>query len=253
MSHFSTIKTQLKESKPLIKALNQLGYVINQEEKFVKGYKGQFTAVDISMDLPNNTKVGFKWDNNSNSYELVTDLDLWKFDLPVERFISKVTQMYAYHTIISKSEDDGYQIVEQKNKNDGSIELVLTKWESQPLDINSKSKLDNINEIRELTGFEPVLGGGLTEKAIWVDESRCIGCRYCAHVATNTFIVDEDYGRSRAIRQDGDNLETLEEAIDTCPVDCIHWVKFEDLEDLENSLDRDMFQSLGKLPRMNKH
>ena len=130
MSHFSTIKTQLKEAKPLIKALNQLGYVINQEEKFVKGYKGQFTAVDISMDLPSNTKVGFKWDTNSNAYELVTDLDLWKFDLPVERFISKITQMYAYNTIIAKSEEDGYQIVEQKNQNDGSIELVLTKWES---------------------------------------------------------------------------------------------------------------------------
>ena len=130
MSHFSKIKTQLKEAEPLIKALNQLGYIINQEEKFVKGYKGQFTAVDISMDLPSDTKVGFKWDNNSNSYELVTDLDLWKFDLPVERFICKVTQMYAYQTIISKTKEDGYQIVEEKNTNDGSIELVLTKWDN---------------------------------------------------------------------------------------------------------------------------
>ena len=130
MSHFSTIKTELKQAKPLIKALNQLGYEIDQEKKFVKGYKGKFTAVDISMDLPGETKVGFKWDNNSNSYELVTDLDLWKFNLPVERFISKVTQMYAYQTIISKTVEDGYQIVEEKNQNDGSIELVLTKWES---------------------------------------------------------------------------------------------------------------------------
>ena len=130
MSHFSTIKTQLKDAEPLIKALNNLGYTINQEEKFVKGYKGKFTAVDISMDLPGDTKVGFKWDNNSNAYELVTDLDLWKFELPVERFISKVTQMYAYETIISKTKEDGYQIVEQKNNhNDGSIELVLTKWD----------------------------------------------------------------------------------------------------------------------------
>ena len=130
MSHFSTIKTQLKDAKPLIKALTNLGYIINQEEKFVKGYKGKFTAVDISMNLPNNTKVGFKWDNTSNSYELVTDLDLWKFDLPVERFISKVTQMYAYETIISKTKEDGYQVVEQKNQNEGSIELVLTKWDN---------------------------------------------------------------------------------------------------------------------------
>ncbi len=130
MSHFSTIKTQLKEAEPLILALNNLGYTINQEEKFVKGYKGKFTPVDISMNLPADTKVGFKWDNTSNSYELVTDLDLWKFELPVERFISKVTQMYAYQTIISKTKEDGYQIVEQNNKNDGSIELVLTKWEN---------------------------------------------------------------------------------------------------------------------------
>ena len=130
MSHFSTIKTQLKEAEPLIKALNNLGYLINQEEKFVKGYKGKFTAVDISMNLPGDTKVGFKWDKTSNSYELVTDLDLWKFEIPVERFISKVTQMYAYETIISKTKEDGYQIVEQKNQNDGSIELVLTKWDN---------------------------------------------------------------------------------------------------------------------------
>ena len=129
MSHFSTIKTQLKDAEPLIKALNNLGYIINQEEKFVKGYRGKFTAVDISMNLSGDTKVGFKWDNNSNAYELVTDLDLWKFELPVERFISKVTQMYAYETIISKTKEDGYQIVEQKNQNDGSIELVLTKWD----------------------------------------------------------------------------------------------------------------------------
>ena len=130
MSHFSTIKTQLKEAEPLIKALNTLGYITNQEEKFVKGYRGKFTAVDISMNLPGETQVGFKWDNNSSTYELVTDLDLWKFELPVERFISKVTQMYAYQTIISKTKEDGYQIVEQKNQNDGSIELVLTKWDN---------------------------------------------------------------------------------------------------------------------------
>ena len=130
MSHFSTIKTQLKKAEPLIKALNNLGYTINQEEKFIKGYRGKYTAVDISMDLPGDTKVGFKWDNNSNAYELVTDLDLWKFEIPVERFISKVTQMYAYETIISKTKEDGYQVVEQKNQNDGSIELVLTKWDN---------------------------------------------------------------------------------------------------------------------------
>ena len=121
------------------------------------------------------------------------------------------------------------------------------------MDTSFESETNIFDVTKEITGYEPVLGGELTEKAVWVDEGRCIGCKYCVHVASNTFIVDEEYGRSRAIRQDGDNLETLQEAIDTCPVDCIHWVKFENLEDLENSLDRNMFQSLGKLPRINKH
>ena len=105
----------------------------------------------------------------------------------------------------------------------------------------------------QISGFEPVLGGELSEKAIWVDEAACIGCQYCVHVATNTFIVDENYGRARVIRQNGDDLEVVQEAMDTCPVDCMHWVDFEDLDRLEASLNRDMFQSLGKLPRVNKH
>ena len=105
----------------------------------------------------------------------------------------------------------------------------------------------------DISGFEPVLGGELREKAVWVDESACIGCQYCVHVASNTFIVDEDLGRARVIRQNGDDLEVVQEAMDTCPVDCMHWVDFEDLDRLEASLNRDMFQSLGKLPRINKY
>ena len=127
------------------------------------------------------------------------------------------------------------------------------------LDIEDEFKNDNIAafheylESNDISGFEPVLGGELREKAIWVDEASCIGCQYCVHVASNTFFVDEDLGRARVLRQNGDNLEVVQEAMDTCPVDCMHWVDFDDLDRLEASINRDMFQSLGKLPRINKH
>ena len=81
------------------------------------------------------------------------------------------------------------------------------------------------------TGLEPSLGGVLREKAVWVEESDCIGCRYCAHVASNTFVVVPETGRCRAVRQDGDSMDRIQEAIDTCPVDCIHWVEFEYRDD----------------------
>jgi len=104
----------------------------------------------------------------------------------------------------------------------------------------------------EPNGKEPCLGGQLLEKAVWVDESICIGCRYCAHVATNTFVIEPNLGRSRAIRQDGDSAELIQEAIGTCPVNCIHWVPFEQLSDLRAQLDALDLQDLGKLPQVSR-
>jgi len=95
------------------------------------------------------------------------------------------------------------------------------------------------------TGLEPLLGGSLRQQAVWVDEAVCIGCRYCAHVACNTFALEPQWGRSRAIRQDGDSTERIQEAIDTCPVDCIHWVAYEALPELEQRLSEQELQPLG--------
>ncbi|HBQ99481.1 MULTISPECIES: ferredoxin [unclassified Roseofilum] len=83
------------------------------------------------------------------------------------------------------------------------------------------------------TGFEPELGGILRQKGVYVDEVTCIGCKHCAHVARNTFYIEDKYGRSRVIQQDGDPEELIQEAIETCPVDCIHWVDYTELKQLE--------------------
>ena len=90
-----------------------------------------------------------------------------------------------------------------------------------------------LRDAPERTGLEPELGGVLRQKGVYVDEVTCIGCKHCAHVARNTFYIEPDYGRSRVIRQDGDSEEIIQEAIDTCPVDCIHWVNYIELKHLE--------------------
>jgi ferredoxin len=83
------------------------------------------------------------------------------------------------------------------------------------------------------SGLEPELGGTLRQRGVYVDEVTCIGCRHCALVARNTFYIEEGHGRSRVFRQDGDAEDVVQEAIDTCPVDCIHWVDYEHLKRLE--------------------
>ncbi|NJN86696.1 MAG: ferredoxin [Leptolyngbyaceae cyanobacterium SL_7_1] len=85
----------------------------------------------------------------------------------------------------------------------------------------------------ERSGLEPELGGVVRQKGVYVDEVTCIGCKHCAHVARNTFYIEPDHGRSRVIRQDGDSEALIQEAIDTCPVDCIHWLDYTELRKQE--------------------
>jgi hypothetical protein len=47
----------------------------------------------------------------------------------VERFLAQLNQRYALHTILSSSSQEGFQVQEQTNHLDGSIELVVTRWE----------------------------------------------------------------------------------------------------------------------------
>ncbi|MEG3849195.1 ferredoxin [Microcoleus sp. herbarium19] len=90
-----------------------------------------------------------------------------------------------------------------------------------------------LRDAPDRSGLEPELGGALRQKGVYVDEITCIGCKHCAHVARNTFYIEPDYGRSRVVRQDGDSEELIAEAIDTCPVNCIHWVDYTELKNLE--------------------
>ena len=130
MSHFSTVKTQLRKKEFLKQALLDLGYVPNEGENLVRGYKGQTVKAEMTVEMSKGADIGFRWNPGSKSYELVTDLDLWKQTIPVERFLAQVTQRYALNTVLDSTAQEGFQVSEQKNNLDGSIELVVTRWDS---------------------------------------------------------------------------------------------------------------------------
>ncbi|KAH9742372.1 3Fe-4S ferredoxin [Citrus sinensis] len=70
-------------------------------------------------------------------------------------------------------------------------------------------------------------------EALFVDENACIGCRECVHHASNTFVMDEATGCARVKVQYGDSDQNIEVSVDSCPVNCIHWVDREELPVLE--------------------
>ena len=130
MSHFSTVKTQLRKKEFLKQALIDLGYVPNEGENLVRGYRGQTVKAQMTVEMGKGADIGVRSNDGSKSYELVTDLDLWKQSIPIERFLAQVTQRYALNTVLDSTAQEGFQVSEQKQNIDGSIELVVTRWDS---------------------------------------------------------------------------------------------------------------------------
>ena len=128
MSHFSTIKTKIKEKPILLEALNLLGHNVNEnQELVVTGSHGHNHPV-VDADICIATDIGFRWCNDTQAYELVTDLQTWSLPTPPARFIDKVTQQYARMMVHDQVKQDGWQVAEEWEMDDNSIELTVTRW-----------------------------------------------------------------------------------------------------------------------------
>ena len=128
MSHFSTIKTELRDRQSLLEALEDLGHGPRQGSLMVRGYRGQTVEAQLAVAQANGADIGFRLNPETGSYELVTDLDLWNQPVPVERFLAQLNQRYALRSILAATAEEGFQLSEQAQQQDGSIELVVTRW-----------------------------------------------------------------------------------------------------------------------------
>ena len=129
MSHFSTIKTQLKDKDTLLEALNLLQYNVNEKQDLVienpshaEEHPVMNACVAVAPD------IGFCWNEQTQSYDLYSDDQTWSLNVPPSRFIDKVTQQYARMIVHNTMKEEGWQVEEEWEMDDNSIELTLTRW-----------------------------------------------------------------------------------------------------------------------------
>jgi hypothetical protein len=127
MSHFSTIKTTIKNKPELVEALELLQYNVVQDVKLENPLDHEHKQWNVDVAI--NDEIGFKLNNSTGTYELVADEQTWDLDVPVQRFIDQVTQQYARMTIHNTVKDLGYQVEEEWEMDDLSIEITATVWE----------------------------------------------------------------------------------------------------------------------------
>ena len=128
MSHFSTIKTKLKNKPILQEALELLQYDVKQDQELkVTGAHG-IGHETVEAELAIGTDIGFRLNEITGAYELVADLETWNQPIPVERLLDKVTQQYARMTVHNTVKKMGFQVEEEWEMDDNSIELTVTAW-----------------------------------------------------------------------------------------------------------------------------
>ena len=126
MSHFSKIQTSLKDLDLLKKSLNDLSIHWEPELNRVRGYKQQTTFANLVIRQDNNYDIGFSW--NGFEYQLVADIQFWQQPWSIEMFLDRVSQRYAYNSIVESTSQQGFQSVSETVQEDGSIKLTLQKW-----------------------------------------------------------------------------------------------------------------------------
>ena len=126
MSHFSTIKTKLKNKPELIEALQLLQYDVQEDQELINPTNHQHEKVKVDVSIGND--IGFRL-NNNGEYELVADIQTWKDSVPPNRFVEKVTQQYARMIVHNQVKELGFQVEEEWEMDDNSIELTVTRWD----------------------------------------------------------------------------------------------------------------------------
>ena len=131
MSHFTCIKTQIKDRPQLIEALELMGHDVQENQALVisnPDHAEDHPVVLAEVAITND--IGFRWNEETQTYDLYSDHDTWSLDVPAERFVDKVTQQYARMTIHNTIKEEGFEVQEEWEMDDNSIELTVTRWVS---------------------------------------------------------------------------------------------------------------------------
>ncbi|MFO7964333.1 MAG: ferredoxin [Desulfobacterales bacterium] len=62
-------------------------------------------------------------------------------------------------------------------------------------------------------------------KSVYIVTEECIGCESCVELCPEVFEFDAENEKAVVIMPENGDEECIEEAMDSCPSECIHWTE----------------------------
>ena len=133
VSHFTSVKTKIRDLLCLERALKDLGYEFSKAENeqlvTVRGYQGETTDAVLSIHASKTYDVGVKL-TADGTCEFVADW--WGVEttrgVEEKEFIQKLTQRYSYHKVMEEIRKKGYTIDTEEQKEDDTIQIRVRTW-----------------------------------------------------------------------------------------------------------------------------
>ena len=123
MSHFTTIKVQIKNSEILHQVLQELGYQVECNTK-VRGYRGDTTQAEYVIRQKNGYDLGFR--RSGENYEIIADF--WGTNINQREFVNSITQKYAHKTLMATVQEQGFNVEDEEVLEDGTVRVVVGRW-----------------------------------------------------------------------------------------------------------------------------
>jgi len=123
MSHFSRIKTSIRDLSTLQAVLTQLDI---SWEKNDASPELDPNALELILHQPNLSDIGFAF--NGYEYEFVADKSFWQQTWSVESFVNRINQMYTSKLLSEELSNLGFSAVRCVKTENGTIDFVAEKW-----------------------------------------------------------------------------------------------------------------------------
>ena len=123
MSHFSQIKTSIRDLLTLKAVLSQLN--ISWKEDNWHSSK----VVKIALEQPNGVVMFFNF--NGQEYEFMTDISFWQQTYSVESFVSKINQTYTSRLLNDELSNLGFSAIQCVKTEKGALDLVVERWSTE--------------------------------------------------------------------------------------------------------------------------